>query len=140
MLREALHSQSQFASDESSRQDHGNDHVPLLPGLLALRGCPNVCAVLDFYFTLGPRDPMRLSLIDLGLSRRFVHNAGKFAGTVAYAASEQLLKGEHNMASDVWSLGVTQLELVINERITNRCEYQQLFGDLHKSVLTEKEG
>ncbi|KJA17356.1 hypothetical protein HYPSUDRAFT_46565 [Hypholoma sublateritium FD-334 SS-4] len=56
-----------------------------------------------------------VKLCDFGVSRELVNsNVATFTGTLLYMAPERIAGGEYNVRSDVWSTGISLLELVQN--------------------------
>lgn len=56
----------------------------------------------------------QIKLCDFGVSSELVNSmAETFVGTSTYMSPERISGGQYNVRSDVWSLGITLLELAI---------------------------
>ena len=57
----------------------------------------------------------QMKLCDFGVSGELINSvAGTFTGTSTYMAPERIMGRPYTISSDVWSLGVTILELALN--------------------------
>ena len=53
-----------------------------------------------------------IKLCDFGVSRKLLSNRAKtFIGTMRYMSPERIQGKEYNVGSDIWSLGITLIEL-----------------------------
>ncbi|KAL3085017.1 hypothetical protein niasHS_010086 [Heterodera schachtii] len=85
-----------------------------------------------------------IKLCDFGVSCMLIDSmANSFVGTRSYMAPERLTGARYSVQSDVWSFGLSLVELVIGRYpipAPSRREYAKLFGVHPNDVKMEKNG
>ncbi|WFD01290.1 mitogen-activated protein kinase kinase [Malassezia yamatoensis] len=80
-----------------------------------------------------------IKLCDFGVAGELIDSvAGTFTGTSSYMAPERIMGHPYNVSSDVWSLGITVLELAMN-RFPFAKDNQEILGpiDFLTTLLNE---